>query len=104
MMPGLTLSFLNLDAAVPTIWVQFSGLLLLLLSLFYLPAANNLYHYRANAYLSVFSRFAGIVFFGAGILWFGLSPAYWPLGLTDLAFGIVQLILLFFALRNERWA
>ena len=102
--PGLTLAFLNLDPAVPTIWVQFSGLLLLLLSLFYLPAANNLYHYRANAYLSILSRFAGVVFFGVGILWLGLSRAYLPLGVADLVFGIVQGILLFFALRNERWA
>jgi hypothetical protein len=102
--PELILGFLNLEPTIPHIWVRFAGLLLLLLSLFYLPAANNPYHYRANAYLSVFSRLAGIAFFGTAVWGFGKSSAYLPLGLVDLGFGVVEGILLFLALKHERWA
>jgi hypothetical protein len=102
--PELMLGFLNLDPTVPHIWVRFSGLLLLLLSLFYLPAAHNLYQYRANAYLSIISRLAGVLFFGIAIWGYGKSIAYLPLGLVDLAFGVVQGILLLLALKHERWA
>jgi hypothetical protein len=102
--PQLMLGFLNLEPAAPHIWVRFSGLLLVLLSLFYLPAAGNLYHYRANAYLAVFSRLAGTAFFATAIWGFGKSTAYLPLGLVDLVFGVVQGILLLLALKHERWA
>ena len=103
-LPSLTLGFLNLEPTTPFIWVRFSGLLLFLLSLFYLPAASNLYQYRANAYLAIFSRLAGISFFGIAVLFYEKPRTYLPLGLVDLAFGIVQGILLALAIKHERWA
>jgi hypothetical protein len=103
-LPSLTLGFLNLEPTTPFIWVRFSGLLLFLLSLFYLPAASNLYQYRANAYLAVFSRLAGITFFGIAVLFYGKPITYLPMGLVDLGFGIVQGILLALAIKHERWA
>ena len=103
-LPGLTLGFLNLEPTTPFIWVRFSGLLLFLLSLFYLPAASNLYQYRANAYLAVFSRLAGITFFGTAVLFYEKPRTYLPMGLVDLGFGIVEGILLALAIKHERWA
>ena len=103
-LPSLTLGFLNLEPTTPFIWVRFSGLLLFLLSLFYLPAASNLYQYRANAYLAIFSRLAGITFFGIAVLFYEKPRTYLPMGLVDLAFGIVQGILLALAIKHERWA
>ena len=103
-LPSLTLGFLNLEPTTPYIWVRFSGLLLFLLSLFYLPAASNLYQYRANAYLAVFARLAGISFFGIAVLFYEKPRTYLPMGLVDLAFGIVQAILLGLAIKHERWA
>ena len=103
-LPGLTLGFLNLEPTTPFIWVRFSGLLLFLLSLFYLPAASNLYQYRANAYLAIFSRLAGMAFFGIAVVYYEKPRTYLPLGLVDLAFGIVQGILLALAIKHERWA
>ena len=103
-LPGLVLGFLNLEPTTPFIWVRFAGLLLFLLSLFYLPAASNLYQYRANAYLAVFSRLAGIAFFGTAVLFYAKPRTYLPMGLVDLAFGIVQGILLALAIKHERWA
>jgi hypothetical protein len=79
-------------------------LLLFLLSLFYLPAASNLYQYRAIAYLSVFARLAGMTFFGIGILFYDKPRTYLPMGLVDLAFGITEGILLGLAVKNEKWA
>jgi zinc transporter ZupT len=102
--PKLLLGFLNLEPTTPFIWVRFAGLLLFLLSLFYLPAASNLYRYRANAYLAVFSRLAGITFFGTAVLIYEKPRTYLPMGLVDLAFGIVQGILLALAIKHERWA
>ena len=103
-LPSLTLGFLNLEPTTPYIWVRFAGLLLFLLSLFYLPAASNLYQYRAIAYLAVFARLVGMTFFGIGILFYDKPRTYLPMGLVDLAFGITEAILLGLAVKNEKWA
>ncbi|MGK7877491.1 MAG: hypothetical protein AB4426_30575 [Xenococcaceae cyanobacterium] len=63
LVPEWMLTTLHLELAVPDIWVRFSANLLILLSLFYIPTAINLYHYRANAWLAVISRLAGVAFF-----------------------------------------
>lgn len=48
-----------------------AGLLLTLLSLFYIPAAINPDRYRANAWLAVIARCAGGLFFASCMLRFG---------------------------------
>ena len=85
----------HLEPAVPLVWVQFSANLLILLSLFYLPAAIAPDHYRANAWLAIGSRFAGFLFFL-------FQPAsYLVFGLLDLSFAIPEGILWWLALRTE---
>ena len=93
--PEWALAFLKLEPAVPTVWLRFSANLLILLSLFYIPAALNLYHYRANAWLAVISRLAGFTFF------LTQPRAYLAFGLIDLTFAIPEGILLILALRTE---
>lgn len=93
--PEWLLAQLNLEPAVPTIWVRFSANLLILLSLFYIPAAINLYHYKANAWLAVFARVAGVTFF------LTQPRDYLNFGLIDLTFAIPEGILLFLALRSS---
>ena len=93
--PERMLTFLHLKPAVPSIWVSFSANLLILLSLFYIPSAINLYHYRINAWLAVISRIAGVTFF------LFQPRAYFSFGLLDLAFAIPEGILLILALRQE---
>lgn len=93
--PEWLLGLLNLEPAVPTVWVRFSANLLILLSLFYIPAAINLYRYPANAVLAVFARFAGLAFF------LTQPREYLVFGLLDLTFAIPEGILLLLAQRVE---
>lgn len=65
-------------------WPSFAGWLLILLSLFYLPAALDPDRYRIVAVLTVLARFAGVVFFTL------LYPQYLLLALYDLFFGVTQ--------------
>ncbi len=80
---------IGLPPATPLLWPRFSALLLMLLSLFYMPAAIDLDRFRPVAWLAVASRLAGVVFF------LGFQPAeYRMLGLFDLVFFVPELILL----------
>ncbi|OLE96203.1 MAG: hypothetical protein AUG75_23245 [Cyanobacteria bacterium 13_1_20CM_4_61_6] len=105
MRPQRVIAFLNLDPVTPTIWVQCAVYLLGQLSLFYIPAAMNPYQYRANAYLAIFSRLAGTVFFWAAVLFFGYDWNYiMPFGIVDFAFAVPEAILLYLAFKTEKWA
>lgn len=77
------------------IWPAFASLLLLLLSLLYIPAAVDPFRYRPVAYLAVASRFAGVWFFLV------LQKQYQLFGLMDLFFGVIELILLVLAYRHS---
>jgi hypothetical protein len=94
--PEQVLALFGFPPASPPLWPSFACLLLSLLSLFYMPAAVNPFHYRANAYLAVLSRFAGGAFFLAG------PSTYYLLGLYDLTFAIPQAILLLLALKTAK--
>jgi hypothetical protein len=94
--PEQVRALVGFPPASPLLWPRFASLLLILLSLFYMPGAINPFHYRANAYLAVISRFAGVVFFFAG------PSAYYLLGLYDLAFAIPQAILLLLAMKTAK--
>jgi hypothetical protein len=78
----------------PLVWPRFAALLLILLSLFYIPAAVDPSRYRASAWLAVLARFAGVAFF--------LPQHYVAFGLFDLGFGVVQGLLLLLAVRAEK--
>ena len=84
----------RLPPASPVLWVQFSGLLLILLSVFYMPAAIDFVRYRATAWMAVGSRLAGVIFF-VGFQ----NREYHMLGYFDLIFFVPEVILLTLALR-----
>lgn len=92
--PARVTGFFGLEAAVPAIWLQFSGWLLLLISVFYVPAALDPRRHLVVARLAVLARFAGAAFFLGQIALLDLPRTYLPFGLTDLAFGAVEAILL----------
>jgi len=92
--PDSLTNFAGLERAVPAIWLRFSGWLLMLLSIFYVPAALDPVRYQTIAWLAVFARFAGVVFFLGLIFFFDLPRAYLPFGLVDLVFGVVEGFLL----------
>ena len=92
--PDTVTRFFGLEPATPAIWLQFSGWLLLLLSMLYVPAALDPARYHLVARLAIVARFAGAVFFLGQIAAADLPRAYLPFGLTDLVFGVVQAVLL----------
>src|SRR5580698_9246284 len=63
LMPGQMLAMMSLPAAWPVMWPGFAALFLLLLSLFYIPAALRPLHYPAVSWLAVLARLAGVIFF-----------------------------------------
>jgi hypothetical protein len=92
--PDQLVAMSGLPTVTPHLWVLFAGLLLILLSAFYAPAAIDPDRYRANAWLAVVSRLAGVVFFSG-------EPTYRLLGAFDLVFLVPEAVLLFMATRNE---
>jgi hypothetical protein len=87
--PERLLALSGFPPALPAVWPRFAALLLILLSLFYMPAAIDVDRYRPVAWLAVVSRLAGVVFFLA------FQPVeYRMLGLFDLVFLVPEAILL----------
>jgi hypothetical protein len=89
LMPERIMAMSGLPPATPLLWPRFAGLLLILLSVFYMPAALDPNRYRVVAWLAVLARLAGVVFF------LGFQSAdYHALGYIDLVFFVPELILL----------
>lgn len=86
--PNATLAFAGQRASENPTWVAFSALLLVLLSLFYIPGAGDPYRYPASAWLGVTARLPEALFF----LW--LYPGYPALGVINLVLFLSQLPLL----------
>src|ERR1043165_2736272 len=93
--PGETMALTGIPPASPLLWPQFSALLLILLSIFYIPAALDFSRYQITAWCTVGSRLAGVIFF------VGFQTAeYHVLGYFDFAFFIPEAILLTLAFRD----
>jgi hypothetical protein len=87
--PQQTMALTHMPPASPLLWPQFSALLLILLSVFYIPAALDFGRYRITAWCTVGSRLAGVIFF------VGFQPAaYHVLGYFDLVFFVPEAVLL----------
>ena len=100
--PNTILGFLNIEAAATPIWVSFAANLLILLSLFYIPAAIDPVIHKVSAGLAVFARWAGVAFFTTAVYVFGESQAYLILGLIDFVFGLPLSILLWSIFKRHR--
>jgi hypothetical protein len=95
------MKLLNIPAP-PAIWVRMSGMLLCIISIFYIPGALNPMRYRATAILAVVpSRAFGSTFFLTETLGFGWPMGFLSIALVDLAFGLIEGVLLYKAFRLE---
>ena len=93
--PEQTMMLTGMPPASPLLWPQFSALLLVLLSIFYIPAALDFARYQITAWCTVASRLAGVIFF------VGFQPAaYHVLGYFDLVFFIPEAVLLTLAFKQ----
>jgi hypothetical protein len=95
LMPARMLAFSNLPITEPLLWTQFAALLLILLSVFYVPAALDPRRYRLVAWISVLARLAGVVFF---VLF--QPREYHLFGYFDLVFFVPEAALLMAAGRS----
>jgi hypothetical protein len=93
--PQRMIELTGLPQATPLVWTQFAGLLLILLSIFYMPAGVDFVRYRVTAWSAVGSRLAGVIFF-VGFQ----SREYHMLGYFDLVFLVPEAILLTLAFRS----
>ncbi len=96
LVPARMVELTGIPPATPLLWVRFAALLLILLSVFYMPAGIDYVRYRANAWMAVGSRLAGVIFFVAF-----QSREYHMFGYFDLVFLVPELILLTLAVRSE---
>jgi hypothetical protein len=93
--PEMMIRLAGAPPATPIMWVRFSALLLVLLSLFYVSAARDCIRYRPVAVMTVLSRLAGVLFFSTQ------AVDYRLFGLFDLVFLIPEGIFLFLAMRSS---
>jgi len=78
------------------VWSSFAALLLLLISLLYIPGAQDPHRYRRTAWLSVMARPPGVLFF------LGLRRGTYPLfGIIDALLFLAQGPLLYLAAREH---
>ncbi len=77
------------------IWAQFSGVLLFILSIFYIPAALNIDRYRANAWFHCIpSRACGVAFFSINVFFLGAETGFLAGAVLDAFFGLALLLVL----------
>ena len=95
--PSALIAMMGLPTATPDLWPRFSALLLVLLSVFYMPAGIDIDRYRATAWFAVASRLTGVLFFM-------FEPTYRLFGYFDGVFLVPLAILLIVAVRGERAA
>jgi hypothetical protein len=98
--PNGLLETLRLGGQASILWLYNYSVLLMILSLFYLPAAANPFRYRANAWLLIVGRLVPASTFLFGVL-VGLMPqGFLTLMLGDGTIGLLELVLLIRVLRE----
>ena len=95
--PDFMIDRVGLPTATPVLWPRFAGLLLIIHSVFYTPAATDLDRYRIVAWFAVASRAAGVLFFMP-------QATYRMLGLFDLVFLVPEFLLLLVAINSTTGA
>jgi hypothetical protein len=99
--PGWLLRTVGLAPSYDSVWLGDAALLLLFLSITYFPAGLDPVRYRTNAIVLVVARWAFALFWLWPVFFNNAPRAYLLFGLTDLAFGAVQGVLLWLVLKEE---
>jgi hypothetical protein len=99
--PHSLLAFFKLGSVESTIWLYNYSFLLMILSLFYIPAAHDPDRYRANAWLLIIGRLVPASTFFIGVLLGFMPRGFATLGIGDTTFGIIELILLLRIIKGE---
>jgi hypothetical protein len=87
------------------IWARESAGLLMIISVFYVPAAIDFGRYRANAYIAIFpSRTFGATFFFFAVVLFGQPPGFLSISFVDALIGSTTLYCLIQIKKLEKQA
>lgn len=98
--PLLELLSVRLDQPI---WARAAGMLLFIISVFYIPATWDLDRYRANAWFHCFpSRTFGATFFTVAVLFFGFELGYLSIAIVDAVFGSAAFVTLLQITRMEQ--
>jgi hypothetical protein len=92
--PHRLLALFKLGDVDSTVWLYNYSVLLMILSLFYIPAAHDPFRYCANAWLLIVGRLVPASTFFLGTAAHFMPPGFATLGIGDSTFGIIELILL----------
>ena len=100
--PAWLLGLFNIPSD-PSLWPRVAGLLLLIVTVFYIPPTIDLERYRANAWLSIFpSRSFGATFFFLAVFVFDQPPGFIVGILLDGVIGLATLYCLIRVTALER--
>lgn len=88
------LAAFHLGGVVSTVWIYNYSVLLMILSLFYIPAALDPDRYRVNAWLLVVGRLVPASTFFIGVAMGYMPAGFARLGVGDTIFGALELFLL----------
>jgi hypothetical protein len=100
--PGWLLGLLHIPLD-QLIWARTAGMLLFIISVFYIPATWDLKRYRATAWFSIFpSRTFGSTFFTVAVFVFGYPKGFLSIAIVDGAIGIITFILLLLVTWEEK--
>ena len=100
--PYQLVTFLKLGEPNSTVWLFNYSVLLVLLSCFYIPAAQDPFHYLANSWLLVAARLIPATTFFIGVFTAYMPSGFLTLGTADLTIGILEGILLALALTKPK--
>lgn len=87
--PAWALSIFSIPQPGPLVYAQFAAFLVILLSIFYVPAALDPDRYRLVAWLTVLARMAAAIFFTTAAIWLGERVFFLP-ALLDFSFSLAQ--------------
>ncbi len=100
--PVWFLNLLGIEIAQP-IWARAAGMLLFIISVFYIPPAMDLKRHRASAWFSILpSRTFGATFFIIAVFVFGHPKGFLSIAIVDAIFAIVPLYFLLKVTAKER--
>ena len=90
--PAWSLDLLGIPNS-PSMWARTGAMLLVIITVFYVPMSLDLDRFRIMAWLSIFpSRTFGAAFFTVAVVFFGASPGYLSIALIDAFICILWLI------------
>lgn len=92
--PHTLLQGFGLGDVADTTWLYNYSFLLMILSLFYIPAANDPFRYRVNAWLLIVGRLVPASTFVFGVAMGFMPPGFLNLAVGDGTIGLIELILL----------